>query len=176
MPRHVEPRSLVRHGDWRAWASTEGIVTATSSAATVRWELALEGWRLYAVVAACAFLIYLGALWNGFALDDRAIILQKPHVAAASGLWRVFVESYWRPEVGGHLYRPLAIVTYALDALVDGAPWFHFVNLLWHAAASVAVAALARRVVRRPARLPAGGALCAPPGPAWGGVRDSRGG
>src|SRR2546426_3371147 len=34
-----------------------------------------------------------------------------------------------------------AIVTYALDALVDGAPWFHFVNLLWHAAASVAVAA-----------------------------------
>jgi len=100
-------------------------VTAASAAPAARWELALEGWRLYAVVASCAFLIYVGALWNGFALDDRAIILQNPHVAAPSGLWRVFVESYWRPEVGGHLYRPLAIVTYALDALVDGAPWFH---------------------------------------------------
>src|SRR2546427_216094 len=149
MPRPVEPRSLVRHRDWRAWATTEGIVTATSAAPAARWELALEGWRLYAVVAACAFLIYLGALWNGFALDDRAIILQNPHVAAPSGLWRVFVESYWRPEVGGHLYRPLAIVTYALDALVVGAPWFHFVNLLWHAAASLAVAAAQARGVRR---------------------------
>ena len=138
-------------------------MTATSAAPAARWELALEGWRLYAVVAACAFLIYLGALWNGFALDDRAIILQNPHVAAASGLWRVFVESYWRPEVGGHLYRPLAIVTYALDALVDGAPWFHFVNLLWHAAASVAVAALARRLLGVAAGLAAGLVFAAHP-------------
>ncbi len=138
-------------------------MTATSAAPAARWELALEGWRLYAVVAACAFLIYLGALWNGFALDDRAIILQNPHVAAPSGLWRVFVESYWRPEVGGHLYRPLAIVTYALDALVDGAPWFHFVNLLWHAAASVAVAALARRLLGVAAGLAAGLVFAAHP-------------
>src|SRR3989475_126819 len=119
-------------------------------AATVtgaRWELALAGWRLYAAVAACAFVIYLGAFWNGFALDDRAIILRNPQVASPSGLWRAFLEPYWRPEAGGHLYRPLAVVTYALDALVDGAPWFHFVNLLWHAAGSVAVAALARRLI-----------------------------
>ena len=138
-------------------------MTATSAAPAARWELALEGWRLYAVVASCAFLIYVGALWNGFALDDRAIILQNPHVAAPSGLWRVFVESYWRPEVGGHLYRPLAIVTYALDALVDGAPWFHFVNLLWHAAASVAVAALARRLLGVAAGLAAGLVFAAHP-------------
>ena len=138
-------------------------MTATSAAPAARWELALEGWRLYAVVASCAFLIYLGALWNGFALDDRAIILQNPHVAAASGLWRVFVESYWRPEVGGHLYRPLAIVTYALDALVDGAPWFHFVNLLWHAGASVAVAALARRLLGVAAGLAGGLVFAAHP-------------
>jgi len=121
-----------------------------------RWEVALAGCRLYAVVAACALLIYLGALWNGFALDDRAVILQNPHVAAPSGLWRVFLESYWRPTVGGHLYRPFAVVTYALDALVDGAAWFHFVNLLWHAAASVAVAALARRLTGVAAGLAAG--------------------
>src|SRR5207245_5010847 len=126
-------------------------------AATVtgaRWELA--GWRLYAVVAACAFVIYLGAFWNGFALDDRAIILRNPQVASPSGLWRAFLEPYWRPEAGGHLYRPLAVVTYALDALVDGAPWFHFVNLLWDAAGSVAVAALARRLIGVAAGLAAG--------------------
>src|SRR5438445_722141 len=141
----------------------EGTVTATSAAPAAGWELALEGWRLYAVVAACAFLIYVGALWNGFALDDRAIILQNPHVVARSGLWRVFLESYWRPEVGGHLYRPLTVVTYALDALVDGAPWFHFVNLLWHAAASVAVAAFARRSVGVAAGLAAGVIFAAHP-------------
>src|SRR3989454_6297428 len=57
-----------------------------------------------------------------------------------------------------------AIVTYALDALVDGAPWFHFVNLLWHAAGSVAVAALARRLIGVAAGLAAGLIFAAHPG------------
>jgi hypothetical protein len=43
------------------------------------------------------------------------------------------------------LYRPIVIATYALDWAVDGARWFHAVNLLWHAAASVLVARLAWR-------------------------------
>src|SRR2546428_2254332 len=157
------PRAC-RHRDRRAGASTEGGVTATAAAPAARWELALAGWRLYAVVAACAFVIYLGALWDGFALDDRAIILQNPPVASPSGLWPALLDPYWRPEAGGHLYRPLAVVTYALDALVDGAPWFHFVNLLCHPAGSVAVAALARRLIGVAAGLAAGLIFAAPPG------------
>ena len=104
--------------------------------------------RLYAVVAACAVAFYLGALWNRFALDDNQIIAFNALVHHISGVWRTFVAPYWPPDVGGGLYRPVAIATYTLDwAVSGGAPWwFHVVNLAWHAGASVAVALLARHL------------------------------
>jgi len=103
--------------------------------------------RLYITVALCAVVVYLGALWNKFALDDLPIIVVNPLVTQPSGLWRAFAAPYWTPELGGHMYRPLVIAGFALDALVDGTLWFHAVNLLWHAGAAVAVAALALYVV-----------------------------
>src|SRR5207245_1528847 len=42
-------------------------------------------------------------------------------------------------------YRPLAIASYALDWQIGSVAWMHAANLLWHAGASVAVAALVRR-------------------------------
>src|SRR3989442_14159804 len=101
--------------------------------------------RLYATVAACAVVVYLGALWNRFAVDDLPIIVLNPLVGDASGMWRAFAAPYWPSDLGGHMYRPLVIASFALDHLIDGAAWFHGVNLLWHAGAAVAVAALARR-------------------------------
>lgn len=105
----------------------------------------MSGRRLYGVVAACAAVVYIGALWNRFAVDDLYIIVWNPLVHSFAGVWQAFGAPYWPAELGGKLYRPLAVATYALDGLVGDAPWFHGVNLLWHAAASVAVAALARR-------------------------------
>jgi len=101
--------------------------------------------RMYLAVALCAVVVYLGALWNLFALDDLPIIVVNPLVAHPSGMWRAFAAPYWAADFGGHMYRPLVIAGFALDALVDGTAWFHAVNLLWHAGAAVAVAALARR-------------------------------
>src|SRR5256884_4854733 len=101
--------------------------------------------RLYAAVAGCAVVVYLGALWNGFAVDDVPIIVHNPLVASPSGIWRAFAAPYWPPDLGGHMYRPLVIAGFALDRLLGSTAWFHAVNLAWHAAASVAVAALARR-------------------------------
>ena len=101
--------------------------------------------RLYLAVAGSAVVVYIGALWNRFALDDGPIIALNPLVQDPSGVWRVFVHPYWPPAFGGQLYRPLAVATYAIDARLGGPAWFHLVNLLWHAGASVAVATLARR-------------------------------
>jgi hypothetical protein len=115
-----------------------------------------DGRRLYAAVAGCAVVVYLGALWNGFAVDDVPIIVLNPLVAAPSGIWRAFAAPYWPPDLGGHMYRPLVIAGFALDRLVDGPAWFHAVNLLWHAGTAVAVAALARRWVDTTAALVAG--------------------
>ena len=101
--------------------------------------------QLDLAVAACAVVVYLGAVWNGFALDDGPMIRFNPLVQDPSGMWRAFAEPWWAGAFGGQYYRPLPVATLALDAWVDGAAWFHIVNLLWHAGASVAVAVLARR-------------------------------
>ncbi len=101
--------------------------------------------RIYQIVGLCAVVVYIGALWNRFAVDDLPIIVQNPLVTNPSGLWRAFAAPYWPPDLGGHMYRPLVIASFAFDYLVDGKPWFHAINLLWHAAVAVAVAALARR-------------------------------
>jgi len=99
--------------------------------------------RLFLVVGAAAVIVYLGALWNRFALDDNPIVLFNPLLHAPGGVWRAFVTSYWPPHVGGGLYRPLTIATYVLDGkLGPDAVWFHAMNLLWHAGASVMVAML----------------------------------
>src|SRR5207245_6881057 len=73
--------------------------------------------RLYGAVAACAVVVYLGALWNGFAVDDVPIIVLNPLVGNASGLERACAARYWPPDLGGHMYRPLVIAGFGLDRL-----------------------------------------------------------
>ncbi len=118
-----------------------------------RWD----GWRLYLTVGACAVVVYLGALGNRFALDDISIIFRNPVVHHLSGLWHAFGQPYWpRWYEDFSAYRPLPIASYALDWAVGSFWWFHAVNLVWHAAASVAVAVLARRFLRTTGALAAG--------------------
>lgn len=105
----------------------------------------MTGKRIYLAVALCAVVVYLGALWNRFAVDDIPIVLGNSLFRAPGAWWRAFAGSYWPPELGGGMYRPIPIASLALDWHVGRAWWFHAVNLLWHAGASVAVAVLARR-------------------------------
>ena len=102
--------------------------------------------QLYVVVGAAAVVVYLGALWNRFALDDNPVVVFNPLVHAPGAVWRAFLTSYWPPQVGGGLYRPLPIASYAVDWKIGHVAWFHAVNVLWHAAASVMVAVLSRRL------------------------------
>jgi hypothetical protein len=105
----------------------------------------LDGGRLYGAVALGAVMVYVGALRNGFALDDVPIIALNPLVHGWSGLWRAFWEPYWPAALVGDLYRPLTLATYCLDWHIGSVAWLHTANLFWHAGVSVAVAALTRR-------------------------------
>jgi protein O-mannosyl-transferase len=62
-------------------------------------------------------------------------------------VWRAFGGPYWPPDLGGQMYRPLPLATFAVDwTIAHGHPaWFHAMNLLWHAGVAVLVAALVRR-------------------------------
>jgi len=89
-------------------------------------------------------------------MDDLYIIVWNPLVHSIDGIWRAFASPYWPLDLGGKLYRPLAVASYTLDGLVGDAAWFHAMNLLWHAGAAVTVAALARRWAGTTAALVAG--------------------
>ena len=103
--------------------------------------------RLYLTVIACALVPYLPALWNGFAMDDLYIIAWNPLVHSLQGAWRAFGAPYWPPDLGGQMYRPLPLATFAVDwTIAHGHPaWFHAVNLLWHAGVAVIVTGLTLR-------------------------------
>ena len=60
--------------------------------------------RMFLTVALCAVVVYLGALWNRFALDDVPIIALNPLVVHPSGLWRAFSAPYWTPDQIGRAH------------------------------------------------------------------------
>lgn len=97
---------------------------------------------------AVAVLVYANAFANGFVLDDRGVILQNPLVTS-SAAWRAFALPYWPDALGGGQYRPLGILSFALDWHVSGGDprWFHATNVLWHAAATVLVGWLASELL-----------------------------
>src|SRR5437879_11900630 len=123
--------------------------------------------RVYLAVGAAAALVYLGVLWNGFALDDLTIIVANPLVHSLSGVWRAFALPYFPANLDASVYRPLTIATYALDWSVRSTAWFHAVNLMWHVAASVLVAVLARRWAGDAAALVAGVVVGVRPVAVW---------
>jgi hypothetical protein len=103
--------------------------------------------RLYLAVALCAVLPHVPALWNRFAMDDLYIIAWNPLVHSLSGVFGAFTGPYWPPDLGGQMYRPLPLASFALTwGIVGDHPLlFHAVNLVWHAGVAVVVTALAKR-------------------------------
>jgi len=95
-----------------------------------------------------ALLVYGNALANGFVLDDGGVILRNPLVTSPATAWRAFAQPYWPDAVGGQ-YRPLGILTFALDWQLSGGDprWFHAVNVLWHAVATLLVGWLASELL-----------------------------
>src|SRR3989442_1820509 len=79
--------------------------------------------RMYLAVALCAVVVYLGALWNLFALDDLPIIVVNPLVAHPSGMWRAFAAPYLAADFGGHMYPPVASARVAPHATADSYAW-----------------------------------------------------
>jgi tetratricopeptide (TPR) repeat protein len=90
-------------------------------------------------VAVLALLLFAPALRNGFAYDDVPIILGDSRLPSFA-LGQIFTRGWWQ-DADLALYRPLTTLSFALDwALAPGsAAWFHFVNVLLHAATCVLV-------------------------------------
>lgn len=111
-------------------------------------------WLIFAV----AFVLYLPAVKYDFVQDDRVIVVGNPAVHSPAEGVRGFSRPYWPPPNSGGLYRPLTILSYAIDWWVAGGrPWlFHLMNALWHALATLLVALVLARWLAEPAALTAG--------------------
>ncbi len=116
------------------------------------------------LVALTAIAVYANALANGFAFDDVFIVQNNPRVHALHDLRSIWMKPYW-PSFGVELglWRPLTILAYAVQWAVAGdAPWFfHLVNILLHATASVLAFRLLFVLTRHTAAALFGGLLFA---------------
>jgi tetratricopeptide (TPR) repeat protein len=94
--------------------------------------------RAAGAAALVAALCYLPALRNGFTLDDGPMVERNPVAHSIPAALAAFDQPYWPPEHGAGLYRPLVVLSFAVDWQLSGgsAKWFHAVNIAWHAAAT----------------------------------------
>ena len=97
-------------------------------------------------VALLAVCVYALALRNGYAIDDERLVWRNPIVHGFGNLRELLFGAYWQKS--GELYRPVTLVSFALDWTVFGASPAagHAVNVLLHAAVAVLVAALVLRL------------------------------
>lgn len=82
---------------------------------------------------ALVFLIYGPTLGGDFVFDDRQIVSHYSLLSDINKLPQIASMAYWTPETG--LYRPVVLISYALNASFFGAsPFsFHLVNLILYA-------------------------------------------
>jgi tetratricopeptide (TPR) repeat protein len=99
---------------------------------------------------------YAPALGGGFVWDDRVLIERSPLVTELRPLAEYFRQSFWSAAPQAHssaYYRPLALLSYALDFRIwRGNPFgFHLTNLSLHLACVALLFGLCRRAGAAPA-------------------------
>ncbi len=114
-------------------------------------------WRPAIIAALAALSLYAVTLGGTYVYDDRNILFGDERISDVSR-WGEFWTRGYVPRAADNLYRPLTSMSYAIQWKLHGdVPWaFHLVNVLLHAAASAAVAELARRFSGFKAGLAAG--------------------
>jgi protein O-mannosyl-transferase len=111
-----------------------------------------RGWMWLALsVAALALLASGVGIHNGFAYDDRWIIVQNANAHSLNRPWELFGTTYWPTTRGASLYRPLTILLYAFQWVFGGgAPFlYHFVNISLYVVDSVLVLLLGLQCLPR---------------------------
>jgi tetratricopeptide (TPR) repeat protein len=91
-----------------------------------------------------AFLLYLPTIGYDFTFDDGVIVERNPAVQEW-GHWKlIFNSDYW-PAARSALYRPLTILSFAVERLLHGSSpvGFHLVNVILHSLVSVLVLMIA---------------------------------
>jgi len=95
-----------------------------------------------------AVLVYANAVGNAFVLDDTRIIRDDVRIRSLSNIPGLFASPYWDLEGANALYRPLVLVSYAINYALHGlsTSGYSIVNIALHAGVSVLLFAIVREV------------------------------
>src|SRR5437016_14039376 len=74
------------------------------------------------VVFVATVALYLPTARYGFVQDDRGIIVANPAAHSVGAALAAFDEPYWPSGSGAGGYRPVTILSYALDWTISGGP------------------------------------------------------
>src|SRR6188474_3966303 len=112
-------------------------------AVTAPWK---HPWMPAAGILGLALLASISGITNQFAQDDFGIILKNAAVHDLRHGLRFFGEPYWPAPLPPELYRPMALLWYAVQwAIGAGSPLiFRIVSYLLYAGACLATLRLAR--------------------------------
>jgi hypothetical protein len=99
-------------------------------------------WNVVAVlvISVACTVAFSNSLGNSFQFDDEHSILKNPHIRALENIPSFFVEpSRFSRNVGSEMYRPLVLVSYALNYRLGGYDvlGFHLFNSAVHAGAAI---------------------------------------
>ena len=92
--------------------------------------------RLYPLLIflAISFVLFGNTLGNGFVHDDKPLVVENRLIRDLHGMSRIFASGYWttRDQSVPELYRPLTILSFALNRFVlgEGPFGFHLINVL----------------------------------------------
>ena len=112
-----------------------------------RSSQALRPFGVTAVVFVVALAVAAPSVRNGFVFDDVGVIAENEIVHQLE-FGRLVTAPYWPPDRGSAMWRPLALVAFAVQWAVGGgsAAVFHLTNVLLYAVVSGLVALLALRL------------------------------
>jgi hypothetical protein len=121
-------------------------------------------WTRLLPLCALAALVYAGAVPSGFVLDDHFAVVSNPVVTGEVSALKAFTRDFWGrapPNTIG-TYRPLAVLSFVLDARLGGgaAWWFHLTNVGLHVLAVAALYLVWRRQAGEATAWPAAALFC----------------
>lgn len=101
---------------------------------------------VFAAFLLLVLIVYGRTLFGDFVFDDRGIVEHAAVLGNARNLDAVFLMPYWTEEAG--LYRPITLISYALNLIFFGSSpfWFHLVNLFLYAASGFFLFALIKKL------------------------------
>ncbi|MFH1769165.1 MAG: hypothetical protein ABH833_00675 [Parcubacteria group bacterium] len=105
-----------------------------------------SSWLTFLIILVLSFIVFGNSIAGDFVFDDTVIIRDRGDVRSPDSYLNFFVSPYHQNTPESGLYRPLTVVSYALNFAVFGESpvSFHVINILLHALSGLLVFYLVR--------------------------------